>query len=314
MTVDDRPTQDRGYQGQPTTGTTVPGIPIQGRIDYSDIGALDLSGLVQEERRGGASPYVGGMPADYRVERTYRDPSSGYKETYTVRREPRYEKGEEGHPANEGFDAIVQRQQSLVMAGYLDVTDDFRWGAWDETTRDAYRDLLEDANWAGISAQQQLHRAASAVGTQEVPEGSGPGHWEPDPETGEMRWVEDPFVPPPLDLRTTHPADLRRVFRRAVIETLGEGWDEARINELVDAYNWEEIRLQVDAYTQETDRLRQEWMGEEPETEMIHEVIAPSPEAFVEEELRERDPEGVQAGRIATEFAPAFFESLGGYV
>jgi hypothetical protein len=54
--------------------------------------------------------------------------------------------------------------------------------------------------------------------------------------------------------------------------------------------------------------------GAEPSAGVISEVSAPSPEAFVETELRRRDPAGFAAGEIGNTYAPAFFDALGGYV
>jgi hypothetical protein len=130
--------------------------------------------------------------------------------------------------------------------------------------------------------------------------------------------VEEPFVPPALRVRTTHKDDLRTVFRAAVRDKLGAGWTDAQVDELVDAYNWKEIQLQTEAYDQEVDRMRQEFEfeggGPEPSAGVISEVNAPSPENFLDTELRKRDPSGYAAGQIGEEFAPAFFDALGGYV
>jgi hypothetical protein len=206
----------------------------------------------------------------------------------------------------------------LLIAGYLRPDDDFTWGRWDPTTMDAYGTLLSEANMSGMTADAQLREAAMGVRSDQGPEGSGRGHWEVDPETGQPAWVEDPFVAPPLQVRTTNKDELRAVYRSAVRDKLGAGWSDAQINELVDAYNWKEIALQADAYRQEVGRLEQEWQAEgggpAPTTQVISEVSAPSPEAFLDTELRRRDPAGYAAGQIGNEFAPAFFDALGGYV
>lgn len=231
---------------------------------------------------------------------------------------PRYFEDDVMKPSGSGRDSIIGKQQALLIAGYLAPTDDFVWGRWDPTTAGAYATLLTEANASGLTADAMLREAAMGVRSNQGPEGSGPGHWETDPNTGEMTFIEDPFVPPPLRVRTTNKDELRTVFRAAVRDRLGQGWSDAEINELVDAYNWKEIGLQAEAYRSEVDRLEQEFMmeggGPAPTTQVISEVNAPSPEAFIETELRERDPAGFAAGEIGNEFAPAFFDALGGFV
>jgi hypothetical protein len=231
-----------------------------------------------------------------------------------VEQGPRYVDGDEWRPAAQGPESITEIQRALTMAGYLGPRDRFRLGAWDETTRNAYRSLLEEANASGLNADAMAaQRAASFdVGGSGQDEGDGAGGYSIDPNTGEL--VPPQFVPPPLELRTTSKADLARLFRGVVIDKLGEGWSQAEINELVDAYNWREIQVQKDAYDEEVARQRAEFMGEAPSSEPITMVDVESPETFVENELMRRDPESFQAGQIANDYAPAFFSALEGYV
>lgn len=273
--------------------------------------------------------FIGNVPDDYTV-LTRRHPSSfegmsprgiegwasqGAGPGSPVERGPRYRDGDEMKPAGKGRDAIMEIQTALRLAGYLEMDIYVAPGAWDKPTMAAYKQLLAEANYAGLTASAMLRDRAMSAAIGQGPEGSGPGHWEFDPTTGTNVWVEDPFAAPPLQLRTTSKDDLRAVFRASVRDRLGQGWSDGEIDELVDAYNWQEIRLQTEAYNSEVNRMRAEWAGDiESAGEPIVSVDMASPEAFVEEEMRRRDPAGVAAGDIANEYAPAFFEALGGFV
>jgi hypothetical protein len=245
---------------------------------------------------------------------------------YTYEQRPRYMDGDEWRPATRAVDEIVEMQQKLVIAGYLDANDGFRLGMWDGPTRTAYRYLLEDSNASGLDADTMLYRAAQGIeigggggGAGGGGGGRGRGGYMIDPETGELIPIpQEQFIAPPMQVRTTNPDDLRRVFRSAVIDKLGVGWSQKEIDELVQAYNWKELQVQADAYRQEVARMEQEFNyelgGPKPTTKQITSVDVASPEAFIEEEARRRDPGGFQATQMAEDYAPAFFDALGGYV
>ena len=239
---------------------------------------------------------------------------------------PRYFDGDEFKPSNEGFDAIIEKQRALAIAGYLDPNDpDLRWGKWDSTTRSAYRALLEEANGSGMTADAMLQESAMSFANPGGGGGGGAGggggggrggSWEIDPNTGELVFVEEQYVAPPLPLRTTSKDDLRAVFRKAVIGSLGQGWDESRINELVDSYNWMEIKVQKDAYDKQVAIERADFEGGRAGQggETIHTVDMASPEAFLEQQMIERDPEKYKAGRIVNDAVPAFMSAMKGWV
>jgi len=129
-----------------------------------------------------------------------------------------------------------------------------------------------------------------------------------------------PYTPPPLELKTTNKKDLARVFSKSVRELLGEGWSQAQINQAVEAYNQVEISAQKDAYNAQIARDKAEWYGGAPATGTIEpgkamsSVSIESPETFLEDLAKEKDPGGFQATQVAEDYAPAFFEALGGYV
>jgi hypothetical protein len=241
---------------------------------------------------------------------------------------PRYFVDDEVRPAGRTTDEIIDMQRRLAVAGFL--TEDVDLGAWDASTTAAYKRLLEYANAVGMDADTALyHYARNRVGTAEIGGGGGGGEdggggggggggrgggFRFNPETGQFEEVVDQgFVPPPLTIRTTNKDDLRRVFRAAVINSLGQGWSQAEINELVDAYNWMEIKRDRDTWEQETAIGRADFMGERTTGgEVVTETAVPDPETFIEEEARRRDPMGFKATQIAEDYAPAFFQALRG--
>lgn len=225
-------------------------------------------------------------------------------------RRPAYYEDDVLRPATLDPGSIGQLQGALAASGLL---GDFRYGIWDDASQDAYRSLLSEANAAGLSAQAMLQHRASSVDMPGAGSENGRGHWEMD-ESGNPVFVEDPYVAPPLELRTTNKADLARVFRAAVIDKMGEGWSQEQINELVDAYNWREIQVQTDAYNQQVAVERGDFEGTRGGGgEVITAETAPSPEAFLESELMRRDPEGVQAGQLINEVIPQFMSMMGGW-
>lgn len=166
-----------------------------------------------------------------------------------IERAPRYFEGDEFKPAQLGPASIAELQRQMVEAGLL--TDSFRLGVWDSATVAAYRDLLSYANASGLTDRQALlrYRAGEQVG---------------EPERA------------PLVIQQSNPEELRRVFRQAVIETLGVGWDRGRIDQAVQAYMAEEARVQREAY----------------DLELTGGTITniPSPETFIEERARREEP------------------------
>lgn len=291
----------------------------------------------------GPSPI--GVPEGYRAPVRRYDPliarygtsGSGYTTTEAA---PRYMSGDEWKPASLSPQQIAQLQREMIAVGLIGPRTTVRNGVWDEPTREAYKELLGFANSIGTNAETALRRYR--------------GH-QIDPETGEVTGamggtvgggtlagdvdVTERFTPGPLPLETTNPADLRRIFRHAVIDTLGEGWSREKIDELVRAYNWEEIRLQVDAYQSMIDEDRRQFEAEQRDLKQLEaaeamaargedaevtvgdeytpgqtlEVSIPSPQAFLEERMIEDDPVGYGSGRIVNEMIPAFMDMLGGW-
>jgi hypothetical protein len=185
---------------------------------------------------------------------------------------PRYFDGHEALPANLPPHNIAALQRLLVDAGLL---KNPRWGFWDPVSQDAYKAALADANAKGTDVATVLttYAEAAAIGEAET---------------------RGPFVPEPLIFETTNKQDLHKVFRSAVIEQLGKGWTQEQIAELVDAYNWKEVQVQNDLQMAQRRAAEAEWYGQAPPDEQITVGSVPAPETFIEDMIRQRDPEGYQ--------------------
>lgn len=210
-----------------------------------------------------------------------RDPQS-----YTSQIPPSYFDGDEYIPANWPADQIFQLQQALGRVGLL--TGTFTPHTWDQSTRNAYKELLALANAQGIDANRAL---GELLRTSSAEKG---GQYKVD-EFGNIVPVGQEQGPPPLVTRTTDPAQLRTTFRKAVIETLGEGWSQEEINKMVAAYNQVEIQRQTQAYNMDINGTAGN----------VQEI--PSPEAFIEEQITKKDPVGVQTND-ALDFTQDFMQ------
>lgn len=133
---------------------------------------------------------------------------------------PQYFEGDEWVLANAGHDVIAQTQASLVSAGLLKAGS-FSPGYWDPTTKDAFKDLLAYANATG-STWQEAGPVLAGAAKERIK---------------------------PVTVKVTNPEDLRKAFKQAVIGTLGQGWDTAKIDQMVAAYQATETGAQQQAYS-----------------------------------------------------------------
>lgn len=256
--------------------------PGRGGIDW-DLGLKGEGGGggLGDEELGGGPPSGGGsdtpigVPEDYTVEVPVDSPviARGEVPATTQTRGPRYYEGDEWEPAGQSPASIRDIQQAMYDAGLLG--DGFRVGVWDGTAAGAYAEVLAYANAAGISAQQALARMAA---------------------TGEFNAGE---APPPLVVQRTNPEDLRRVFRATIINELGEGWDQERVNRMVSAYQAAEEQAQREEYQ----------MQVEGRSGTV--TAPPSPEAFAEAEAMRADPTGVGAHDLIADYIPTFMQLVG---
>lgn len=232
------------------------------------------------------------------------------------KRPAQYFDGDEWKPANLRADSVAAIQRAMVEAGILG-WGDFNYKIWDNKTADAYKEVLSVANAQGVTDRMALTQMAMSGGAYgrggggQGGEGGGQGEFIGFDENGEPMFA--PFQPPPLELKTSNKKDLHRVFRKSIIEELGEGWSEEDISEMVDAYNWREIQVQKEAYDKEVGLMRREFGGEDIGGEVITSVDVESPETFLEERARAKDPVGYGAGQLTNNYIPAFMEMMEGW-
>lgn len=277
---------------------------------------LDPAGVRRRGGGGGDRPTLGdydtpededapkpiGVPADYTAPRvrTGRYSPQGAETAARMDRlpgtigqqGPRYFDGDEFTPASLDPASIGEMQRNLARAGLL---TNFRYGVWDGNSAEAYRKLLENANAAGQTAEMMLARMVESPEIDLTGGGGGRGGVLPQ-------------------IATTNKEELRQVFRRAVIDTLGQGWSQEQIDELVNSYNFQEIRVQREAMEREQAAFEASMdpFGPQPEPGVVEDMQ--SPESFLQSELERRDPVGVQMGRATEEFIPTFMDMLGGWV
>ncbi len=239
-----------------------------------------------------------GVPSGYTIptpqSRTYSYDESGrivpVPSTTLVDKPPTYFDGDDWVPSSYSAVEIFQLQTALAKVGLLRGT--WSGGYWDDATRKAYRELLGMANSKGSDADPLLNDMLAQV--QEL--GSALFTIDENGNIVMTRTGEGTETRAPLVTRTTDPASLRNVFRRSVIELLGEGWSEDQINKMVAAYNSMEVERQTAAY------------NAQPTGGTVQDI--PTPEAFIESEVQEQDPTGVQANQ-ALGFASDFMQLAG---
>lgn len=188
---------------------------------------------------------------------------------------PRYFDGYEWRPASWSPNVIADLQRQMVDAGLITEDSRLQVGVWDETSRGAFTKLLGFANASGTTWEQALQRWSEMSAA--FPQQGGPER-------------------PPLQVRLSNPDDLKRVFRTAVIDTLGAGWDDTKLTSLVNAYQ------ALERHFQETEYNQAESGGTS--------VAPPDPTTFAMEKAVEADPVGAQASDFR-DAASQFFDLVG---
>lgn len=196
-------------------------------------------------------------------------PSSGYQ--YQL---PRYFDGDQWLPAQLPPDQLAALQRKMVAAGLLKAGS-AQLGVWDAASMQAYMQLLAYANASGLDAQAALDQ-----------------------------WGQQHAAAPPgagLPVQVTNDEDLRKVFRQSIIDTLGQGWDQAKIDQMISAYHGVEIGAQRSAYTAQD-------QGGTYQT-------APSPQAYAAAQAQAENPMGVQEHDLIKQGGPldAFKQIIGGW-
>lgn len=197
---------------------------------------------------------------------------------------PRYFEGDDWSPASFPPERLIQLQRAMIDAGLIDPDSPIHIGVWDEISRDGYRKLLAFANAAGLDRVAALNR------------------WK---ETQDQFGTTGPAIPP-LQVKLSNPDDLKRVFRAAVIDQLGQAWDEGKLDSMVASYQDKERQFQTEAYNLQVGNEGQGLPGTV--------VSAPDASTFVESEIESEDPTGAQAFRGLKFAQNDFFEMLRGVV
>jgi hypothetical protein len=219
-------------------------------------------------------------------------------------RTPYYYDGDEYRPAAWSSEHIFSLQQEMAAAGVL--RGPFVRGYWDDNSRAAYTELLGYANGRGMRMRPALNELL-ALSDSVTAEG------------GQVQYTVDEYgnvvpvttggtgtTPPALVTRQTDPGVLRRVFRQAVIDIAGEGWDQSRIEQLVQSYNQMEIQRQREMYDAEI--ASQPGLGGEPGAESTVTDI-PTPDAWIEAQVAQQDP-GAVAQHEALGFTDIFMQTM----
>lgn len=275
-----------------------------------------------DQQRQDQGPKPLGVPRDYRVpsvvterpaqtaDSIARHAEAGLGQGAVVSRGPRYYDGAQWTPAAASPQSVAQIQRAMATAGLL---SDFTLGVWDSKTADAYAEVLTYANASGLDDQTALQQMVEAPRI-DMGQGSGSGGgrrivgFNPD---GSPIYSE--YVAPPLEIKPTNRDDLKRMFRSLTAEKLGVGWTDEQLNELVDGYNWQEVRVARQNYDQQV-AMERTAFNEGPQAvagQTFTTEQAPSPETFAENQLIARDPTGYQAAQVGLNSVDMFEQALG---
>lgn len=174
-----------------------------------------------------------GVPDGYLVERTTTTnferggPRLG---AVTTSQPPRYFDGHEFLPASFSPEKIAMLQRELATAGLIGPKTKFRVGLWDETTRNAYKNLLEYANAAGLDERAAIKRYAQAQ------------LLDPSGEEGPTR--------APLTIKKSNPTDLYAIADVAARSKLGRKLTDKEKAAMASAFQAQEVAEQTTDYNQ----------------------------------------------------------------
>lgn len=236
----------------------------------------------QPLRWGASVPVPPNGPGSRGIEGPGTAPSSGFD--YQL---PRYFSGDEWLPAQLPPDQLAALQRKMVAAGLLK-PGTAQLGVWDQVSMTAYTRLLEFANASGLDAQTALDRWGQAT--------------QKNPNQGRA----------PLVVQVTNPDDLRQTFRKAVIDTLGEGWDQSKIDQMVNAYQQVETQAQQQQYQMKGTTIDPN-TGYPVDAGQGGTVTAPpSPQAYAEQQARSEAPAQAQE-HDSLGFINQFRQMVGGW-
>lgn len=223
--------------------------------------------------------YIGVPSGDFRATRTFqgeegferRGPDGrlqyqpGRPSTRSVDVKPRFVEGAELSYYSMPPDQIARIQAQLVQAGLLDpdgYQPGFIGGATNDPTIAGLRTVMSFANRAGYSSVTAALQAYIASGYGDLVREQG---------------GEQERLPAPV----SNADDLRRVFKAAVIDTLGQGWSQDQIDAMVDNYQAAERAFNAAAAAGEA----------------IDQQVA-TPETFAVNAAKAADPLGAQSAEF----------------
>lgn len=187
---------------------------------------------------------------------------------------PRYFDGAQWIPGSFPPSLMASLQKAMRTVGLLKANEG-QLGVWDPTSMTAFTQLLAYANSSGQDWKDALKSWGMAR--------------KSDPNAGRT----------PLTTQVTSADDLRAVFRKTVINELGQGWDQSKIDRMVASYQDMERQSQTEAYNKQL-------TGGSV-------TAPPQPAAYAEAQTRAEDPTGVQA-HDALGYETKFFDMLKGVV
>lgn len=173
---------------------------------------------------------------------------------------PRYFEGHEFIPASFSPEKIAMLQREMATAGLIGPKTKFRVGLWDEPTRNAYKNLLEYANSAGLDERAAIKQYAQAQ------------LLDPSGEDGATR--------KPLTIKKSNPTDLFAIADTAARARLGRKLTDKEKAAMASAFQAQEVAEQTTDYNQ----------AETGGTS----IAAPSAQAFMAERIAKEY--GVEAG------------------
>lgn len=189
---------------------------------------------------------------------------------YNTQQAPRYFDGDEWIPAAWSPEKIADLQRSLIAAGLIDLSSTVRIGVYDDVTRSAFGGLLATSNGSGLSWTTALASVAAVTAKA----GGAPGEAS-------------------LPVKLSNPDDLKAIFRKVAIDTLGQGYTDDQLNGLVAAYQSQERAAQTSAYEQPFAAAASAKVGD-----VVGGGATPggtttgivSPTTFAETQIREQNP------------------------
>lgn len=182
-----------------------------------------------------------GVPDTYVAERTTKTYGERYvgpsgSNDVTVQRTPKFFKGAEWEFASRPPEERARVQRAMLQAGVFKPGEKFRLGAWDDTTRNAYKRLLAFANAGGYDnwaeALAEWERSGDVYEVDDTGRGAGSGGTARQPKV----------------INLTNPEDIKSVVDSLAVKRLGRRLSDADKARYAQLYNQLETEEQNKAY------------------------------------------------------------------